>query len=170
MLIKKWNRTIHRYIGLIVSLFLIMWAITGFLLLNVPWYQKEATDLKTTTITVPSQPDQFTISYVGTKLIETGEYSWNEIRSITKTGDSFKVYVKRDPILRLTITADGNIEALKQDPILDFFYGLHVGEWEDLNYVTVLEVISVLTIFLVLSGLIYFLPRRKFKKKESSLK
>jgi hypothetical protein len=144
-----------------------MWAITGFLLLNVPWYQTQATDLKTEMISLPSDPDEFTIAYVGAKLVETGEYSWDEIRSITKSGDSFKVYVKRDPILRLTVFADGQIDALKQDPILDFFYGLHVGEWEDLNFVTLLEIISVLTILLVLSGLIYFLPKRRFKKKEA---
>jgi uncharacterized iron-regulated membrane protein len=164
-MLKKWNRSIHRYIGLIVSLFLIMWAVTGFLLLNVPWYQQEATDLKTTMIPVPSQPDQFTISYVGAKLVETGEYSWEEIRSISKSGDAFKVYVKRDPILRLTITQDGHIKALKQDPILDFFYGLHVGEWEDIHFVTVLEIISILTILLVLSGFVYFLPKRKAIRK-----
>lgn len=68
---------------------------------------------------------------------------------------------KRDPILRLTITQDGHIKALKQDPILDLFYGLHVGEWEDINYVTVLEIVSILTILLVLSGFVYFLPKRK---------
>ncbi|MCG5254733.1 PepSY domain-containing protein [Brevibacillus thermoruber] len=168
-MLKKWNRNLHRYIGLIVSLFLIMWAVTGFLLLNVPWYQQKATDLETTMIPLPSQPEQFTISYVGEKLVETGEYSWKEIRSITKSGDSFKVYVKRDPILRLTITKDGYIEALKQDPILDLFYGLHVGEWEDINYVTVLEIVSILTILLVLSGFVYFLPKRKVMKKETSL-
>ncbi|ATF10823.1 PepSY domain-containing protein [Brevibacillus sp. HB1.2] len=169
MLFKKWNRNFHRYIGLIVSLFLLMWAITGFLLLNVPWYQEKATDLKTTMIEVPAKPEELTIAYVGEKLVETGEYSWAEIRSIAKSGDSFKVYVSREPILRLTVSSEGHITALKQDPILDFFYGLHVGEWEDLNYVTVLEIISILTAFLVVSGLIYFLPKRWFKKRETKI-
>lgn len=159
------NRKLHRYIGLIVSLFWIMWVITGFLLLNVPWYQEEANDLKTTSISLPKQVEEYTISYVGQQLVDTGEYKWDEIRSITKSGDSFKVYVKRDPILRLTVDDHGQITALKQSPILDLFYGLHVGEWEDINYVLLLEIISVLSLFLVLSGFIYFLPKRlRFNK------
>ncbi|WP_139491214.1 PepSY-associated TM helix domain-containing protein [Brevibacillus dissolubilis] len=159
------NRTFHRYAGLIVSLFLLMWAVTGFLLLNVPWYQEEATDLKVTSIPLPDKAEAYTISYIGEQLTATGEYSWDEIRSIAKSGEAFKVYIARDPILRLTIDEKGHIHALKQDPILDLFYGLHVGEWEDLNYVTVLEVVSILTILLVISGLIYFLPRRKKPSK-----
>jgi len=164
MMFRKTNRKFHRYSGLIVSLFLVMWAVTGFLLLNVQWYQEEATDLKHHSIAVPATLEEYTIAYVGDQLVKTGEYSWDEIRSIAKSGDSFKVYVKRDPILRLTIDQTGDIHALKQSPILDLFYGLHVGEWEDINYVTVLEVVSVLTIVLVGTGFIYFFPLRQRKK------
>lgn len=46
-------------------------------LLNFPWYQQKATDLKTTMIPLPSQPEQFTISWG--KLVKTGKYSWKEI-------------------------------------------------------------------------------------------
>ncbi|TCP55946.1 PepSY-associated transmembrane protein [Tumebacillus sp. BK434] len=158
---RRINRKFHRIAGLVVSLFLIMWAVTGFLLLNVPWYQEAATDLKVTQIPVAAQPADYTIAYVGEQLVKSGEYRWEEIQSISKSGDMFKVYVKRDPILRLTIDQEGQIKALKQDPILDFFYGLHVGEWEDLNYVTVLEVVSILTLLLVLTGYVYFLPRKR---------
>lgn len=161
------NRKLHRYAGLVVSLFLIMWAVTGFLLLNVPWYQEEATDLQHTKIEVPANQADWTLSYIGTQLVATGEYTWEEIRSVSKSGDKFKVYVSRDPILRLTIDHTGQIQALKQSPILDLLYGLHVGEWENLQYVTLLEVISVLTVVLVLTGYVYFFPlRRRMKKKQ----
>ncbi|MGC5323940.1 PepSY domain-containing protein [Brevibacillus sp. SYSU BS000544] len=161
---NKLNRNLHRYIGLIVSLFLMMWVITGFLLFNVPWYQEKANDLKTTSIALPATSSDYTISYVGDALIKTGEYKWEEIRSITKSGENFKVYVKRDPILRITVDKNGQITALKQDPILDLFYGLHVGEWEDINYVTLLEVISILVVILTVTGWVYFLPKRKKRK------
>lgn len=59
---NKLNRNLHRYIGLIVSLFLMMWVITGFLLFNVPWYQEKANDLKTTSIALPATSSDYTIS------------------------------------------------------------------------------------------------------------
>lgn len=161
----RYNRKLHRYIGLVVGLFWIMWTITGFLLLNIPWYQEEAKDLKTTSISVPENNRFFTISYIGQELVETREYKWEEIHSISKSGDVFKVYIHRDPILRLTIDKEGSISALKQSPILDLFYGLHTGEWESINYVLLLKVISILSMFLTVTGFIYFLPKRWFKKK-----
>lgn len=161
----RYNRTIHRYIGMGVGLFWLMWTITGFLLLNIPWYQDEAKDLQTNSITVPENNSDFTISYIGQALVGTGEYKWEEINSISKSGDVFKVYINRDPILRLTIDKEGSISALKQSPILDLFYGLHIGEWESINYVSLLKLISILSIFLILTGYIYFLPKRWFKKK-----